>query len=130
MKHKSAGSSAEENGSHSVATDKTEGKTDEDSSKSNTEKTEQTEEANVNKDEEIQKSSDDKNEEADKKNESGNEEEPEVEEQSMDDPIDEHEPEEAEEKPTAARSRNYRDVVSREDLKIIFQKFGNVMVCH
>ena len=125
-----AGSSAEENGSHDVTTDKTECKTDEglDSSKNDSEKTEQTGGENVGKDEEIQKSSDDKIEEADKKNDSGNEEKPEVEDQSMDDPTDERE--EAEEKPTFASSRNDKNVVSREDLKAIFQKFGSIKVSH
>lgn len=126
----SAGNSSEENGSHGVTTDKIECKTDEglDSSKNESEKTEQTGEVNVNKDEEVQKSSDDKNEEADKKSNSGNEENPEVEEQSMDEPSDEHE--EADEKPTAARSRDNMNVVSREDLKAVFQKFGLVKVSH
>ncbi|XP_023002329.1 la protein 1-like [Cucurbita maxima] len=126
LKKMTAGSSAEENGSHDVTTDKTECKTDEglDSSKNDSEITDQTGGENVGKNEEIQKSSDDKIEEADKKNDSGNEEKPEVEDQSMDDPTDERE--EAEEKPTFASSRNDKNVVSREDLKAIFQKFGSI----
>lgn len=125
----SSESSAEENGSNGVAADKTECKTDEglDSSKNDSEKTEQIE-ANMSKDEEIKESADDKNGEAEQKNDSVNEESPEVEEQSMDDPNDEHE--EAEEKLTAVKSKNNMNVVSREDLKAVFQKFGSVKVSH
>lgn len=118
----SSGTSDEENGSHNVATDITECKVDEglDSSKNDSEKTEQTAEANVSKDGEISKSSE-KNEEVDKNNDSGNEEKPELGEQS-------NEHEEAGEKPTAGASINNKNVVSREDLKVIFQKFGSVKV--
>ncbi|XP_022962519.1 la protein 1 [Cucurbita moschata] len=126
LKSVSSGSSAEENGSHGVAADKTECKPDErlDSSKNDSEKTEIIgEEANMSKDEEI-KSADDNNGEADKKNDLGNEERPEVEERTTNDTVDEHE--EDEEKPTAAKSKNNMNVVSREDLKVIFQKFGSV----
>ncbi|XP_038886452.1 la protein 1 [Benincasa hispida] len=126
-------SSAEENGSHGVdaAADNTECKTDEanNDSENDSEKSDKivltirVEEANMSKDEEIMKSADDKNGEAEEKNDSGNEERPEVE-QCKDDPIDEHE--EAEEKPPAAKSKNNMNVVSREDLKAVFQKFGSV----
>ncbi|XP_022131859.1 la protein 1 [Momordica charantia] len=120
LKSVSSGTSDEENGSHNVATDITECKVDEglDSSKNDSEKTEQTAEANVSKDGEISKSSE-KNEEVDKNNDSGNEEKPELGEQS-------NEHEEAGEKPTAGASINNKNVVSREDLKVIFQKFGSV----
>ncbi|XP_023545520.1 la protein 1-like [Cucurbita pepo subsp. pepo] len=126
LKNVSSGSSAEENGSHGVAADKTECKPDErlDSSKNDSEKTEQIgEEANMSKDEEI-KSADDNNGEANKKNDLGNEEKPEVEERTTNDTVNEHE--EDEEKPTAAKFTNNMNVVSREDLKVIFQKFGSV----
>ncbi|KGN62834.1 la protein 1 [Cucumis sativus] len=125
LKSTSSGSTAEGNESHGVA-DKTECKTDEglDSSKNDSEKTVQIEETNLSKDEEIKESADDKNGEAVEKNDSGNEKSLEVEEQSMDDTVDEHE--EAEEKPTAFQSRNNMNVVSREDLKAVFRKFGSV----
>ncbi|KAA0065026.1 hypothetical protein IC582_006293 [Cucumis melo] len=127
LKSTSSGNSAEENESHGVAADKTECKTDEgleDSSKNDPEKTEQIEETNLSKDEEIKKSADDKNGEAEEKNDTGNERSLEVEEQCMDGTVDEQE--EAEEKPTALKSRNNMNVVSREDLKAVFQKFGSV----
>lgn len=129
LKSTSSGSTAEGNESHGVA-DKTECKTDEglDSSKNDSEKTVQIEETNLSKDEEIKESADDKNGEAVEKNDSGNEKSLEVEEQSMDDTVDEHE--EAEEKPTAFQSRNNMNVVSREDLKAVFRKFGSVKVSH
>ncbi|CAK9312935.1 unnamed protein product [Citrullus colocynthis] len=125
LKSMSSESSAEENGSNGVAADKTECKIDEglDSSKNDSEKTEQIE-ANMSKDEEIKESADDKNGEAEQKNDSVNEESPEGEEQSVDDPNDEHE--KAEEKLTAVKSKNNMNVVSREDLKAVFQKFGSV----
>lgn len=131
LKSTSSGNSAEENESHGVAADKTECKTDEgleDSSKNDPEKTEQIEETNLSKDEEIKKSADDKNGEAEEKNDTGNERSLEVEEQCMDGTVDEQE--EAEEKPTALKSRNNMNVVSREDLKAVFQKFGSVKVSH
>lgn len=128
LKRISAESSTEQNGNHKPATEsasapETEG--NKDTTKDNVEVTDEKMEEDANDED-----SNEKDEKKDAEDGSGETDvqNPEVAVKSMDDPTEGDEQAPAEEKLSIAACKDNKDIVMREDLKSVFQKFGTVKV--
>ncbi|MCD9645865.1 hypothetical protein HAX54_035175 [Datura stramonium] len=129
LKRISGGSSTEQNGNHKPATESAsapETESNNDTTKDNVEVTDEKvpedikdEDNNENVEKGDEKNAEDGSGETDVQN-------PEVGERSMDSPTEDDEQAPAKEKLSVAACRDNKDIVMREDLKSVFQKFGTV----